>query len=1178
MRSVSGYEVICPWHMRRVYLDMADLAYQLADRYERTEGRVFLTGIQALVRLPIMQKQLDLRDGLNTAGLISGYRGSPLGGYDQQLWRSKKLLDAHDISFEPAINEDLGATIVWGAQLVDQYPESANRDGVFSYWYGKSHGLDRSADVFRQGNIQGASKHGGLLAFVGDDHYAESSVFSHQTDQILESAIMPVLFPSSVSEFLTMGLAGMAMSRFSGLWCGFKTITDTVESAASVELSSLPVFNIPDIEIPPHGFNYDPHLQWPAERLEYERRMIEERVPAAHAFAYANKIDRVIYQAPRKRLGIVTTGKAHGDLMQALRLLGLDEDKLAAAGVSIFKVGISWPLEPRAIREFAEGMQSLFVVEEKRPQLEKQIKEQLFNWPADKRPEIVGKRDHKGEVLLPEMWVFTPRLVSRALTRWLSRVSTETDVLKSVLAAATPPRNQSGKLVARTPFFCSGCPHNTSTKVPEGSSAGAGIGCHIMVLSQGRNTDTFTQMGGEGMHWVGLRRFSTKSHMFQNLGDGTYQHSGSLAVRQAVVSGTNITYKILYNDAVAMVGGQPVEGTPSPGVIAQQMFAEGVKRVALVSDDIDKYRGDRTIPPKTERHDRDELDLVQRSMRDTEGVTVIIYEQTCAAEKRRRRKKGLLEDPPRRLFINDRVCEGCGDCSVQSNCISIEPKETPFGRKRQINQSSCNKDYSCVKGFCPSFVSVIGGAIRKPDVSHIQALEAEVFAALPQVQTRDLSEEYAILVAGIGGMGVLTIGGILSMAGHLEGKGATTLDFTGLSQKNGAVTAHVKLARAPSDINVPRISDGMADLLLGCDMISAAPSIVKIGRGRTQSIINTEEVPVAAFTQNNDLYFPAKETKSEFVLASNERDVRFVDATRYAKALFGDAIATNLFMVGYAYQLGLVPVGAEAINRAIELNAVAVAFNKRAFQWGRVCAHDAAKIEELIAEGADPKVAEEDDKSLSELVEGFSAELTAYQDAAYAQRYRDTVEAFRVKDVDQLGQSGRLTRLVARNLYKVMAYKDEYEVARLYSDPAFEAKLTAQFEGDYQLKYHLAPPLLSRINTVTGRPNKIAFGGWMKHGFRMLAKLKGLRGTRWDVFGYTQERRDERALITEYEELIDLAARALSSGRSATLAALLSLPEDVRGYGPVKEADMKKMRKRKADLLAELSASVLEAA
>lgn len=1160
-----------------------DLDYTLTDRYERNDGAVFLTGLQALTRLPMMQKQLDRRNGLNTSGLISGYRGSPLGGYDKELWRSKNLLDAHEIDFEPGINEDLGAAILWGAQLIDVYRDDATKDGIFTYWYGKSHGLDRSADVFRQGNAQGTAKYGGMLAFIGDDHNAESSTISLQTDQILESVIMPILFPSNIAEFLSFGLLGMEMSRFSGLWCGMKTITETVESAASVRIGDLPNFVTPDISVPAHGFNYDVNLKWPAERLEYERRMVEERVPAAHAFAYANHLDRIIFKAPKKRFGIVTTGKAHGDLMQALQLLGLTEAKLAHFGISIFKVGMSWPLEPRRIGEFSQGMESLFVIEEKRPQLEKQIKEQFFNWPDGARPEILGKRDRNGHVLLPEVWTLSPEIVAKALTHWLAGTALEPDMLQAIAPMSAARLNRSQKSVSRTPYFCSGCPHNSSTKVPEGSSAGAGIGCHIMVVGQGRKSETFTHMGGEGMHWVGLHRQAKSKHMFQNLGDGTYQHSGSLAIRQAVLSGVNITYKILYNDAVAMVGGQPVEGTPTPGLIAQQLFAEGVKRVALVSDNIGKYKGDKTIPPQTERYDRGQLDLVQRQMRDIEGVTVIVYEQTCAAEKRRRRKKGLMEDPPRRVFINDRVCEGCGDCSVQSNCISIEPKETEFGRKRKINQSSCNKDYSCIKGFCPSFVSILGGQIKKPDISEVTQLENTYFAALKLPQIPRLEKTYSILVAGIGGMGVLTIGGILSMAAHLENKGATTLDFTGLSQKNGAVTAHVKIAPQPSDIHLTRISDGMADLLLGCDMIAAQPSIDKIGRGRTRSIINTAQVPVAAFTRDNDMYFPAKETLSDFILASRKADVSFVRATEYAKRLFGDAIATNMFMVGYAFQKGFIPLSQAAIMRAVELNGVAVDFNQRAFQWGRICVDDVSKIEALLEPSAKANLNPKPNLSemtLEALINQFTAELTAYQNAAYAQHYKNIVERFHKNEAAQRNGAENHSQLVARNLYKLMAYKDEYEVARLYSDPAFEAKLRTEFDGDFKLQFHLAPPIFARINKATGRPDKITFGGWAKHGFKILAKFKGLRGTIFDPFGYAHERRKERALIQTYKNIIAAIpfklSSELSSDKNEVISALLDLPDEIRGYGPVKAANIDKMHVKMRRLLEQLNMDVTQ--
>lgn len=1147
-----------------------DKDYQLSDRYDLIEGRVFMTGIQALVRLPLMQKQLDQKNGLNTAGFISGYRGSPLGAYDMELWRSKSFLAKHDVHFEPGINEDLGAAAVWGTQLIDYYRDQANRDGVFSYWYGKAHGVDRSADVFRQANVQGTAKHGGVLAFCGDDHAAESSMFSHQTDQIFEAAIIPILFPSSVEEYLSMGLAGIAMSRYSGLWVGFKTITETVESGASVDIPELPNFVYPeDFPIPEHGLNYDCNLKWPAERMEYERRLFEERVPAAHAFVYANKIDKTLIEAPKKHLGIVTVGKAHGDLMEALKLLGLTEEKLKEAGISLYKVGMSWPLEPRGIREFSEGMQSLLVVEEKRPQLEKQIKEQLYNWPADKRPEIFGKRDRNNDVLLPEIWVFSPEVVASSVVCWLKEVGMDKLVDPKLAEFPLPCVNQSDKLVTRAPYFCSGCPHNTSTKVPDGSISGAGIGCHILALNIGRRTETFTHMGGEGMHWVGLHRFSNTDHVFQNLGDGTYQHSGSLAIRQAVTSNVNITYKLLYNDAVAMVGGQPVDGQPTPGAIAQQMLAEGVKRIALVSDNIDKFKNDKSIPNSVTQHDRDELDTVQRELREIKGVTAIIYEQTCAAEKRRRRKKGLLEDPDRRLFINDRVCEGCGDCSEQSNCIAIEPKETKFGRKRQVNQSTCNKDYSCVKGFCPSFVSVIGGEIRKPEQTQVLYLEKTIFEGLPQIDEPELTGNYSILVAGIGGTGVLTIGALISMAAHIEGKGATTLDFTGLSQKNGAVTAHIKLAPSPDDIHVPRILDGCTDLMLACDMVAAARSVGKMRAGVTRSVVNTAEVPVAAFTLNNDLYFPAEETKNEFIAATSAADVDLIDATGVAQSIFGDSIATNLFMVGFAYQKGLIPLSEGSIERAIELNGVAIEFNRRAFRWGRLAGHNLSQVQTIIDER---KVPLSDNvvalKTLDQQVEQYCQELQAYQNKTYADRYKAVVDRVRGQERSRLGGEGVLSTTVAKYLFKLMAYKDEYEVARLYSSVEFTDKLNMQFAGDYKLKFHLAPPLIARKDKHTGIPKKITFGAWMLPAFRALAKLKGLRGTTFDLFGYSQERRQERQLIEDYRQLTEQVMSSVSHQNSDIASELLALPEKIRGYGHVKETSISQVKARWDKLLS----------
>lgn len=1157
-----------------------DKDYRLEDKYWQKEGRVFMTGIQALVRLPLMQRQLDQRNGLDTAGFISGYRGSPLGAYDQELWRSKKFLESHEIHFEPGINEDLGATAIWGTQLTDYYQSQVNKDGVFSFWYGKGHGVDRTADVFRQANTQGTSKHGGVLAFAGDDHTAESSMFPHQTDQVFEAAIMPILFPSSVEEFLTMGLAGIALSRYCGLWVAFKTITETVESGASFDLPKLQNFVIPeDFDIPSHGLNYDINLKWPAERMEYERRMIEERAPAAHAFAYANNIDKTIFKSPSHCFGIVTVGKAHGDLLEAFRILGISEQDLSDAGISIYKVGMSWPLEPRGIREFAEGMKSVLVIEEKRPQLEKQIKEQLYNWPASKRPAIYGKRDIDGRTLLPEVWAFTPEIVSAALSRWLGSTSLGKAISDKVNEFPPPCQVTSKNLLTREPYFCSGCPHNTSTKVPDGSMAGAGIGCHIMTLSMDRNTKTFTHMGGEGIHWVGLHRFSNNRHIFQNLGDGTYQHSGILAIRQALASKVNITYKILYNDAVAMTGGQPTEGEISPLTVAQQIIAEGVKRVALVSDDIKKYKHS-SIPDKTEIFDREDFDRVQTTFREIAGVSAIIYDQTCAAEKRRRRKKGLLEEPKRRIYINDRVCEGCGDCSRQSNCISIEPEETQFGRKRKINQSNCNKDYSCVKGFCPSFVSVVGAEIREPDQGNVKYIEEDVFKTLKEAPLPSIIDNYTILVAGIGGTGVLTIGALLSMASHLEGKGATILDFTGLSQKNGGVVAHVKIANSPDDIHVPRILDGTSDLMLGCDMVAATPSIAKLGRGRSKAVINTAEVPVAEFTRNTDLFFPAQETKNEFITAIGEESVHLLNATEIAESLFGDSIATNLFMVGFAWQKSLIPLSRHAIEQAIRLNGQAVDFNLRAFSWGRLAADDIAHIKRAItnttSSGECPSVPI---ITADERISFFYSELVKYQNQRYADRYLHLVNWIKSEEKRLFGSIGELTVLVAKYYYKIMAYKDEYEVARLYTNGEFKKKLDAQFQGQYKLQFHLAPPLLSRADKSTGAPRKMTFGPWVFTAFKVIQKLKFLRGTRLDPFSYTSERKMERNLINEYEQLVRKAVSVANSDNLEQISELLSSAEKIRGFGHIKESNVDQVLKTwETGLAALMDSSDIEAA
>ncbi|WP_406827830.1 indolepyruvate ferredoxin oxidoreductase family protein [Microbulbifer sp. ARAS458-1] len=1148
-----------------------DSEYSLKAAFTRDSGRVFLTGIDALVRLPLMQKRVDEQAGLNTAGFISGYRGSPLGGYDQSLWRHKQLLADRDIHFEPGINEDLGATNIWGTQLLDHYRQQATRDGVFSIWYGKGHGVDRSADVFRQANIQGTSRHGGVLALCGDDHTAESSMFSHNTDQIFESVMMPLLFPTTIDEYLTLGLAGIALSRFSGLWVGFKTITETVEAGASIQVPELPQFVVPaDFPVPAHGLNYDPHLNWPAERMEYERRMLEERLPAARAFAYTNGLDRNIVSAPQKRFGIVTVGKAHGDLLEALRLLNLTEQDLLDANISIRKIAMSWPLEPRGMSEFAEGMERILVVEEKRPLVEDQVKNFLYSWEDTRRPKVVGKKDLDGNDLLPAIWGFGPDQVARAITRWLADTALAEKLVPLAEKLGTTVPGKTTGLLAREPIFCAGCPHNSSTKLPEGSIGSAGIGCHIMALGKGLRTDTYSHMGGEGAHWVGLHRFSTDKHIFQNMGDGTYNHSGLLAIRQAVASRINITYKILLNDAVAMTGGQPTDAEVTVPTLSRQLIAEGVGRVCLVSENPDHWRHHRgQLPGSLEIFHRDALDDVQRQLRDTAGVTAIIYEQVCAAEKRRRRKKGQMEDPSRRLLINHRVCEGCGDCSVQSSCIAVEPLETPFGRKRQVNQSSCNKDMRCADGFCPSFVSVEGGELKKPEVRTLaEAIDAASQSLTPAPEP-SLNQPVNILVAGIGGSGVLTVAALLGMAAHLEDKGSTTLYFTGLSQKNGAVVAHVKVAEAPEDITTARIRDGAADLLLGCDMVTAAGQRSKFAHGKVRALVNTAEVPVAAFVRNNDLAFPADATVESIRSVAGEYFA--FDANRYAESLFGDTVAANLMMLGYACQKGLLPVSRGALERAVTLNGVAVENNLRAFRAGRLLAETPQAIEQILAPAQVVKMIDPPE-TVDQLIARLTEELRDYQNTAYARVFERTVERLRRAESRIADTRFAVTRAGALSLFKAMAYKDEYEVARLYCSDSFREQLQETFSGDYTLKFLMAPPLLARPD-ASGKIRKISLGPWMTRVLPWLAKGRVLRGTPLDIFGYTAERRGERRWAREVRETVLQVADAMSVANLAQAEELLSLPQRVRGYGHVRAQKLDEIQVRWRELRSRFSNS-----
>jgi indolepyruvate ferredoxin oxidoreductase len=1151
-----------------------DSAYTLEDKYTRAEGRIYLSGVQALVRLPIMQQMRDRAAGLNTGGFISGYRGSPLGGFDLELWKAKKHLKASNIEFTPGLNEDLGATMVWGTQQTNLFP-GATVDGVFSMWYGKGPGVDRCGDVFKHGNAAGTSKFGGVLAMAADDHACRSSTLPHGSELEFESAMMPVLNPAGVQDILDMGLLGWAMSRYTGRWIGFKTIAETVESSASVIVNphQLDIVLPGDFELPPNGLN----IRWPDPPLDQEMRLHRYAVAAAQAFARANRIDKIIFDSPKARLGIVTTGKSYLDVLQALEYLGIDHKDAEAIGIRVYKVGMTWPLEPQGIREFARGLEDIIVVEEKRSFIERQMKEDMYNWPITAqggRPSIIGKYDESGEWVLPSTNELTPARIARVIALRLMRFH-RSEAMEQRLAwmeAKEAELAQPRANFPRVPHYCSGCPHNTSTKVPEGSRALGGIGCHYMVTWMDRKTDTFTHMGGEGVTWAGQAPFTSEKHVFQNLGDGTYFHSGSLAIRQAIAAKVNITYKILFNDAVAMTGGQPVDGTLSVPAVAHQMRAEGVQTIVVVSDDIEKWSRPEIFPEGVEFFDRDELDNVQKKLRAVPGASVIIYDQTCATEKRRRRKRGKMPDPQKRVVINSLVCEGCGDCGEKSFCVSVLPKETEFGRKREIDQSGCNKDYSCVKGFCPSFVTVHGGQLRKKKGVN----SAELFAALPQPTLPALDRPWNILITGVGGTGVVTIGALLGMAGHLEHKGATVLDQTGLAQKGGAVTTHVRIANDPADIHAVRIAAGEADLVLGCDMVVVNDywALSKIRADRTQVVLNSYEAMPGPFTMKPDMQFPARDIVAAVKTALNGEDPMLVDATDLATALLGDSIATNSFMLGYAWQKGLVPLSFESIDRAIELNGAAVKMNREAFAWGRLAAIDLAKVQEAAGEkkgaGADVLAMPLDDEHLSqtldERIARRTAFLTDYQNAAYAKRYSDLVA--KVRNAEAPFGTQALSEAVARYAFKLMAYKDEYEVARLYTDTKFKEKVAQQFEGDYKLHFNLAPPMLAKKN-ADGHLVKREFGAWMYPAFTLLAKFKGLRGTALDVFGYTEERRTERKLIEDYFVRIEQLLAKLEAGNVMLAAEIASIPEFIRGYGHVKEKHLAKALAKQDELMAE---------
>ncbi|MEO4001824.1 indolepyruvate ferredoxin oxidoreductase family protein [Mesorhizobium sp. CAU 1732] len=1120
----------------------------LKDRYTQVTGTLFLSGTQALVRLLIVQRERDKKAGLNTAGFVSGYRGSPLGGFDMELWKSRDILKASSVVFQPGVNEDLAATSVWGTQQIDSLP-GKTVDGVFAMWYGKGPGVDRSGDPFKHGNYAGTTEHGGVLVVFGDDHPGKSSTVAHQSEQALAANLIPVLYPANVQEILEYGLHGWALSRHTGLWVGLKTVNETVETTATVDISD----DDPRIMQPnasESGVDIRPQPDYGPQRDESV--VIRHRLPRVHEFARANRIDERRLGASGARLGLVTAGKAYTDLTDALAMLEIDEQRAAALGLSVYKIGLVWPIEPTGLKAFAEGCEELFFVEEKRAFIEDQAARVLFNEAT--RPRITGKYDPDGSMLMPQDVQLDPATIARALVGRLSALGLADDALHAALAKATgtAPAQPSADQPRRLPYFCSGCPHNTSTKVPEGSVAMSGIGCHSMAMWMNRDTLKPVQMGAEGANWIGLSHFTKTGHVFQNLGDGTYSHSGLLAIRAAVLSGVNITYKILANDAVAMTGGQPIEGALTTEQIVRQVLAEDVERVVVVTDDLDRTA---IAIGGVDVLDRRQLQRVQKDLAQTKGTTVLVYEQVCAAEKRRRRKRNLMPDPATRVFINEDVCEGCGDCSVQSNCVSILPKETEFGRKRRIDQSSCNKDYSCVEGFCPSFVTVEGGRPRK----NAGAIDRQRLASIPENDAPDF-DQCNVLITGVGGTGVVTIGSVLAMAANLIGKGANSYNMTGLAQKGGAVFSHLRIASSPDALTGSVVAPASADLVLGCDLVTAASAdgLKACSPSRTRALLSSTPAPTAAFQADRD--YRIDDEKLVAKIGSTTAETITIEADQIAERLLGDKIGANMFMVGYAYQKGWLPLPMAALRKAIELNGASVQFNLDALDLGRLAAIDPESV--AGAERIEPRL-----DTVDAIVAHRTAHLARYQNAAWAKRYQALVA--RVGEAEQSVAHGSdaLTKAVATNLAKLMSYKDEYEVARLYADTAWKARLDGTLEGYGKVSLWLAPPLLARVDETTGRPKKIKFGPWIFPAMRLMSRFKGLRGTWLDPFGRTLERKHERALIAEYERDLETILSRLRPDNLEAAIDRASVPDAIRGFGPVKEAAIGVAKVRREKLM-----------
>lgn len=1141
----------------------------LDDKYTKRDGSIFLTGIQALVRLPLAQRWRDAAAGIDSAGFISGYRGSPLGGFDQQLQKATEHLSARNIRFQPGINEDLAATAVWGSQQTNLFP-GARVEGVFGMWYGKAPGLDRSGDAIRHANFAGTSPKGGVLAVVGDDPAAKSSSLPSQSEYSFMDLEIPVLNPANVQEVLEFGLYGWAMSRYGGLWAGMIALADIMDSAATVSADQVSMrIYTPDPCAELGDLDGGRSIRTGDEPQAKEARLRHFRLPAAQRFARLNRLDRITLNSSKATLGIVATGRAYHDLRQAMQSLGISDADARALGLRLYKVGMSWPLEPEGLREFATGLEHILVIDHKRGVLETQIKEQLYSLPTASRPDVVGKRDRDGAPLLGNVAMLGQTEIAAALLRQLPTSDIRARAERALADIQTHRDFVANHLsgTQRTPFFCSGCPHNRSTKVPEGSRALAGVGCHYMAQIMDRNTDMVSQMGGEGASWIGQAPFTDERHIFVNLGDGTYFHSGLLAIRAAVAANVPITYKILYNDAVAMTGGQPIDGSLTVPQLIAQLHAEGVSEISLVSEAPEKYAASSDIPADVEIAHRNRFPAIQKKLRDYAGVSVIIYDQTCASEKRRRRKRGKMAPAPRRLFINQAVCEGCGDCSAQSSCASIEPVETELGRKRRINQSSCNKDYSCLEGFCPSFVSVMGGDLAGADMLTEPPEIRAAIAALPAPVAQPARDTYNILIAGIGGGGVTTIGALLATAAHIEGLVAATLDMTGLAQKGGSVLSHVRIAAAEEPINGPQVPEGQADLLLAGDMIVSAgeKALAHVDGSRTQTVLNTDLSPTAAFIEDTRTkYDPADMTRT---IAANTVKLHTLAATQIAERWLDDGVYTNMILLGMAYQRGLLPMlTRDAIIQAISLNGTAVAQNLRAFDYGRL----ASTQPDMLYRGDNVHPFP---LSLDGLIAQRRKYLGDYQDAAYADRYSRLVSRVRAAESRMRPGHTSLAEAVARNYAKLLAYKDEFEVARLYTDGGFADSLARQFKGTPKIRLHISPPLVARRDPDTGRPRKIAVGGWILPGLKLLARMKWIRQSPLNPFGWSADRRLEKTLITEYENALEQILPRLTAENHETAVAVANLPDDIRGFGPVKQASAGEARQKAMQLLVRFNAN-----